>query len=237
MSRSRRLLSDEDRKIIIEEYWSRLSDKVKIIYINSRSETCQYCGMIRQLYEELSSDSDKIEFVEYYLEDDIKYFRETYNIKAAPVVVLQGLNKGGIKFYGIPSGMEFPSFIEAIVRISRGETDLSRSLEEEIKGIDKYINIQVFVTPSCPYCPKMVSSSYLFAMLNENIDSEAWEVIEFPFISEKYNVSAVPKIVINNIVSWEGLVPPEYLLHNIYAAIYPEKIREKTFYRGPTNKI
>ncbi len=237
MSRGSRLLSDEDRKIIVEEYWSRLSNDVKLIYINSRDDRCQYCDIIRQLYEELSSESDKLRLEEYYYEDDTEYFKEKYSVKAAPVIVLEGVNEGKIKFYGIPSGMEFPSFIETIVRISRGETDLPKSIEKEIRGIDKYANIQIFVTPSCPYCPKMVSTSYMFAMLNKNINSEAWESIEFPEISMKYDVTAVPKIVINNSVSWEGLVPPEYLLHNLYIELYPEKVKEKTFYKGPVERI
>ena len=237
MSRNTRLLSDEDRKIIIEEYWSRLSDNVNIIYINSRKDSCQYCSIIKQLYEELSNESDKLEVEEYYFEDNIEYFKQKYNVKTAPAVILQGVNKGKIKFYGIPSGMEFPSFIETIVRISRGETDLPRSIEKEVRKIDKYVNIQIFVTSSCPYCPKMVSTTYMFAMLNENIDSEAWESIEFSDITAKYSVSAVPKIIINEEVSWEGLVPPEYLLHNLYVALYPEKVEEKTFYRGPVEKI
>jgi len=213
------ILSEEDRKIVMEEYWSRLSNEVKLIYINSRDNDCQYCDLIKQLYTELSQMTDKITLEEYYLEDNPEELREKYRILTAPVVVIQGVNKGLIKFYGIPSGMEFPSFIETIVKVSRGEVDLPRDIIQEVKNIDRYVNIKVFITPTCPYCPKMVSTSFMFAMLNENIDAEAWESIEFPDISQQYSVAAVPKTVINDSVSWEGLVPPEYLLHNIQHAI------------------
>ncbi len=223
---SKPLLSSEDKKIIIEEYWSRLKEKVELIFVNTRSERCKYCNLIKQLYEELIELSDKLHLREFYIEDKLEELRNLFKIKGAPVVVLKGVNKGLIKFYGIPSGLEFPSFIETIVRVSRGEVDLPENIIEEVKSIDKYVNIQVFITPSCPYCPKMVSTAYMFAIINSNIDAEAWETIEFPEVSEYYKVSAVPKIVINDIVQWEGLVPPEYLLHNIYYAIYPEKAGE-----------
>ncbi len=217
------ILSEEDMKIVMEEYWSRLSNEVKLIYINSMDGDCQYCDLIKQLYTELSQMTDKIVLEEYYFEDDPKGLMEKYKIRAAPVVILQGVNKGMIKFYGIPSGMEFPSFIETIVKVSRGEIDLPGDIVKEVKKIDKYVNIKVFITPTCPYCPKMVSTSFMFAILNENIDAEAWESIEFPEISQEYGVAAVPKTVINDTVSWEGLVPPEYLLHNIQHTLNPEE--------------
>lgn len=214
------LLSEDDKKIILKDYWSRLEDAVKLIYINRKdSSDCQYCDVIKQLYNELAGMTDKIILEEYFYEDLDQKFINKYKIKNAPVVVIQGRNKGLIKFYGIPSGMEFPSFIETIVKTSVGETDLPEDIVNGIVEIDKDVNIKVFVTPTCPYCPKMVSTSFMFAMLNENIEAEAWESIEFPDMAKDYNVHAVPKVVINDEVSWEGMVPPDYLLHNIYHAI------------------
>jgi glutaredoxin-like protein len=216
---SNKLLSDEDKKIIIEEYWNRLQEPVKLIFINSKNENCQYCDTIKQLYSEISEITDKIVLEEFYYEDLPEEFIKRYNIIKAPVVLLAGKNKGIIKFYGIPSGMEFPSFIETIVKISTGDIDLPKNIVDELKEIDGDINIKVFITPSCPYCPKMVSTSFMFAMVSENIDAEAWESIEFPDVAQKYQVSAVPKVVVNDKISWEGLVPPEYLLKHIKEAL------------------
>jgi len=214
------LLSEEDKKIIMSDYWSRLDHNVKLIYINKKdTSNCQYCDIIKQLYNELTGMSEKLSLEEYFYEELDNELMERFKIKSAPVVIIQGKNKGLIKFYGIPSGMEFPSFIETIVKASKGETDLPQEIINEVTNIEKDVNIKVFVTPTCPYCPKMVSTSYMFAMLNEKIDAEAWESIEFPDIARDYGVHAVPKVVINDEVSWEGMVPPDYLLHNIYHAI------------------
>lgn len=213
-----RLISDNDIKIIKDNYWSRLTNAVKLVYINKRGE-CQYCKTISQLYKEISGITDKISLEELYIEDLPKDFIEEYNIIEAPVVIIKGRNKGLIKFYGIPSGMEFPSFIESIVKISNGEVDLPDEVISKVKSIDMKVNIKIFVTPSCPYCPKMVSTGFMFSILNENIEVEAFESIEFPDIAEKYDVHAVPKIVINDKVSWEGMVPPDYFLENILQAL------------------
>lgn len=216
----RRILSDDDIEIIEKEYWSKLIDPVEIIYINSNSEdpTCQYCTLIKELYNEITNRSSKLVLKEIMFENDPEISAK-YNVDTPPVTILIGKNKGAIKYYGIPAGQEFPSFLEAIVMISTGKHELSNKLTEEIMKIDKPVNIKTFVTPSCPYCPVMVFTSYQFAMINEYIESEGWEVTEFPTVSARYDITAVPKIVVNDEVEWEGLVPPEYLLERIKEAL------------------
>lgn len=215
----RKLLSDEDIEVLKRDYWSKLDHDVKLIYISSRDKSCQYCEVIRQLYEELDRSSEKIKLYTFYFEDDPEWFRGKYKIIRPPVVYVSSKNRGSIKFYGLPSGLEFSSFVEALVIASTLEVDLPRSIIEEIYKIEEEVNIKVFVTPSCPYCPRMVSLSYMFAALNEHIDAEAIESLEFPEIAEKYRVATVPKVVINDRVYWEGLVPPETLLRYIQRAI------------------
>lgn len=215
-----KIISDKDKEIILREYWNKLKNKVKLLYFNTKKSNCQYCNVIKQLYIELSEMSNLLEFDEVIFEDN-QELANKYNIISAPAVVIKGVNKGLIKFYGIPSGMEFPSFIDTIVKISRGETELSNKIIEDINNIIKdMVNIKVFITPTCPYCPKMVSTVFQFAIVSNYIDAEAWESVEFPDESKKYGVMAVPKIIINDELSFEGLVSPEHLLHYIYHALY-----------------
>ena len=116
--------------------------------------------------------------------------------------------------------MEFPSFIDIIVKVSRGETEFSEDLIKELKTIvDDKVNIKVFVTPTCPYCPKMVSTAFQFAIVSDKIEAEAWEAVEFPTESKAYEVMAVPKTIINETLNFEGMVTPEYFLHYIMHAL------------------
>lgn len=213
-----RLLKDEDREIIREEYWSRLVDDVELIYISNSDPYCQYCQVIKQLYTELTELTDKVLLREFLIEENPNLSVE-YEVEYFPVTILKGKNRGLIKFYGIPAGQEFPSFLEAIVMLSTGDHGLSDNLVAKIKEISKKVVIRTFVTPSCPYCPKMVFTTYQFAFINDFISAEGWEITEFPSISEKYDIVAVPKIVVNDRISWEGLVTPEYLLEKIFEAI------------------
>jgi glutaredoxin-like protein len=213
------LISEEDKKVILESYWNNLKDPVKFIYFTSEDPECKYCSTIEQLYKELTELSDKLS-LEIHIYEKEKELAKKYNISNAPVVVLEGRNNGYIKFYGIPSGMEFPSFIDVVVKVSRGETELKTELINKLmEKVDAKVNIKVFVTPTCPYCPKMVSTAFQFAILSDNIEAEAWEAVEFPSESKSYDVMAVPKTIINDTLTFEGLVTPEYLLHYILHAL------------------
>ena len=72
------------------------------------------------------------------------------------------------------------------------------SLKKTIQAIDKEVSIKVFVTLSCPHCPGAVQTAHRLAMLNPKIKAEMIEAQTFYELSDKYQVSGVPKIIIND---------------------------------------
>ena len=142
----------------------------------------------------------------------------------APAILLHGEEKEyGVKYYGIPSGYEFQSLVEDIIDISRGEIDLPKSIKEKIENIDKDIEILVFVTPTCPYCPRAVRSAHKYAIINQRIDAAMIEAMEFEDLSRQYNVMAVPKIVIRvngeDKEEFEGAYPDAAFVEKIYESL------------------
>lgn len=121
-------------------------------------------------------------------------------------------------FLGTPSGYEFQTIVEDALDMSNGPEVPEKTLER-IKKIDKPVEIKVLVTPQCPYCPISARLSHIFAMINKNIKSTVVEVQEFPDIIKKYSVMAVPKIVINDKVEFEGAYPADPFLDKIEEAI------------------
>jgi hypothetical protein len=58
--------------------------------------------------------------------------------------------------------------------------------------------MQVFVTPTCPYCPNAVLLAHQMAMENPGmIRAEGVEATEFPELSNRFGVSGVPQTTIN----------------------------------------
>ena len=65
-----------------------------------------------------------------------------------PAFVLQGQNKGQVRFFGIPAGYEFATLVEDLLNVSRGTTSLSEKTRDAFKEVNQNLHIQVFVTPT-----------------------------------------------------------------------------------------
>jgi alkyl hydroperoxide reductase subunit AhpF len=54
----------------------------------------------------------------------------------------------GIRMYGLPSGYEFGTLVEAILDVSSGDSGLSEPTRTALKEIAKPVHVQVFSTPT-----------------------------------------------------------------------------------------
>jgi len=194
------LLSEEDRKYLTELFQKELKSEIKILFFKSdNKDECQYCDVTQQILGELSELNEKIN-VEIHDFNAEKELAEKYKLEMIPAIVMLDSkdNDMRIRFYGVPSGYEFSTLIEDVIATSKGgEVELSSATLEALEDLDRPIKLQVFVTPTCPYCPKAVLTAQKLAMKSSFIQGEMVEANEFPELSMKYNVSSVPHIIIN----------------------------------------
>ncbi len=104
----------------------------------------------------------------------------------------------GIRFYAVPGGHEFNSFIIALYNVAGPGQEVDPSLLENIKKIDKKTNLKVLVSLSCTMCPETVMSAQRTAALSENIEAQMFDLAHFPQLKEKYKVMSVPCLVVND---------------------------------------
>lgn len=200
----------------VKEILDPMKDPITIVLFTQQDD-CESCEPTQQIIEEVAALSDKIN-VEIYdlLKDSDQVLK--YKIEMAPSFILldkDGVYKG-VKFNGIPAGHEFNSFLSALVEMSGTEHEqIPADFLARIAKIDKPVNIKVFVTMSCPHCPGAVQKAHKLAMLNKNIVGEMIEAQTFYELSQQYNVSGVPKIVINDTIELVGNQPIETFLSSI----------------------
>jgi len=211
------LISEEDKGYIREVFSSKLTNPVTIIVFITESGACEYCKDTVRLANEVASLSDKVDVEVYSLEKDVEKAKE-YGIDKAPAITFKGDRIYNVRFFGIPAGYEFSAFIDDIIDISRRGTRLSPMTKSKLKEIRERIHIQVFVTPTCPYCPRAVRLAHQFAMENDNIVGEMVEAMEFPELANKYGVMSVPHIVINDEFEFIGAYPEPQFLQQIFRA-------------------
>jgi glutaredoxin-like protein len=213
------IIPEEHKKHVKEEFEKNLQDPVRLVVFTQELE-CQFCKQTRELVEEVATLSDKIAVEVYdFVKDNGK--AAEYRIDKVPAIAIIGSKDYGIRIYGIPYGYEFNPFIEAIINVSKGATDLSEETKQKLKSIDKPLHIQVFVTLTCPYCPLVTALAHKFAMENDLIRADVIEAAEFPHLAQKYSIMGVPKVVINEQIEFVGALPEENFLQQILLAQRP----------------
>jgi len=213
------LLREEDQAALREAF-TELDSPVKLLLFTQEME-CQYCRETHLLLEEVSELSDKIavEVYDFVKDEDVA---QEYGVDKIPAIAVladhDGVQDYGIRYYGIPSGYEFSSLITDILVVSSGDSGLTSATKEWLAALERPVHLQVFVTPTCPYCPQAVILAHRLAMESDMVHADMVEAIEFPHLSNKYYVQGVPRTVINETTFVEGAVPEPMLLAKLKEA-------------------
>ncbi|RLE63118.1 MAG: glutaredoxin [Thermoprotei archaeon] len=207
-----------DPKVIdeLKRMFTQLKDPITLYFFKTSIRECRYCSETEYIVDTISNLSPLINVIKYK-EGELEVRK--FNIEMYPAIVIHGREEYNIRFFGLPTGGEFGVLVNTIVAVSTGNIDLSESTIKDIKNIDKDVHIRVFVTPACPYCPRMAWKACMFALVNKRITTDIIEAAEFPDLIEKYNIFAVPKVVINDKVEFEGMVPERVFLKRLLKAI------------------
>lgn len=212
-------LLNDNIKQQVSEIFAQLKDPVQILFFGS-NENCEYCAETRQLAEEVAALSDKIHLEVYDLHTDADTASQ-YQVDKAPALVIAArdgdrLTDTGISFSGIPAGHEFTSLIQSLIMVSNRDSGLSEASRAFLKTLDKPLRLQVFVTPTCPYCPRAVILAHSMALENPLVRAEMIEATEFPELADRHGVHGVPHTAINDGQAHViGAVPEASLLAEI----------------------
>jgi glutaredoxin-like protein len=213
-----RLLSDD---IIqqVQDVFDQLQKPVEILFFGSKND-CQYCDDTLQMVTELTGISDKVGLSVYDADVDTKIARQ-YKVDKFPGLVIAGRDGDqildyGIRYAGIPSGHEFSSLIHDLILVSGRDSGLGQETRNYLKSLNTPIHLQVFVTPTCPYCPRAVVLAHQMALESPMVEAEMVEAMEFPDLSDRFGVSGVPQTTINyGAGTVVGAVPEDHLLSEI----------------------
>ncbi len=209
---------DEKTTAKAKELLGTLDKPVKLVAFTQEIE-CSFCRESIGLVEDVSGFSN---LITHEVHDFVREERlaKDYGIDKIPAIIVAGDEHDyGIRFFGIPSGYEFVSLLDAIKTVSTGKHDLTPETLSAIGKITSAVHIQVFVTPTCPYCPRSVILANKLAFISEYIRSDMIEAIEFPQISNKYNVVGVPKSIVNENYVIEGAVPEKNYVDGILKSL------------------
>ncbi len=148
------MIPEKDRQRLRDLFAQRLTGDVTITYFTQHESVlivpgmeCAYCKETRELLEELTDLSDHLTLaVKDFVAD--REEAERMGIERIPAFVIQGQNKGTMRYAGIPAGYEFATLIEDLIDASTGEVEVSEKTADLLSQVEEDLRIQVFVTPT-----------------------------------------------------------------------------------------
>jgi glutaredoxin-like protein len=186
----------------VRSMFTPIEHLVQLIVFTKQTD-CNYCGLTRDLVQELAGLHDQITTEVHDLDED-KVLAEGYGVDKVPAIVVRGDRDYGIRFYGVPAGYELASLLEAIVDVGKRDHGLPESILHLLAQVDQPVHIQAMVSPTCPHCPLAVRAAHKFAIASDLIRGDMVDITEFTDLGSRYGVFSVPNMVINETPSIVG---------------------------------
>lgn len=204
------MLPDETKKVLSDTF-KQLKNVVEIeVYLGK--ESTQFTEATSVLLTGIAELTDKIKVRSFTLDSDEAAHK---GITRSPTVLISP-DRFRISYVGAPVGEEGRTLIMAIILASNNGILLSEQSLKRLSELKEPRHIQVFVSPTCPYCPQhaLVAISAAIA-LPELISVEVIEMYENRDYMDKYHIITVPFTVINEVMIGSGVRPPELFVEEI----------------------
>ncbi|MDE6015294.1 MAG: FAD-dependent oxidoreductase [Acetatifactor sp.] len=156
---------------------------------------------LEQFAKELEGISDKVKVVYERVETDLPYLE-----------IRVGERSNGIRYYSVPGGHEFNSFVLALYNTAGPGQPVEEGLRSRIAALGKNHTVQIMTTLSCTNCPDVVSGTQHIAALSEGISAWMYDLAKFPEYKEQYGIMAVPCMVVDGEETYFGKKSMEELV-------------------------
>jgi alkyl hydroperoxide reductase subunit AhpF len=140
-------LIDDEVAAQLKTEFEKLKEPVRLA-VFSQALADPESEQVRRLVEEMAALDPRITAESYnFVLDTGKV--EGLKIQRIPAIAVLGQEKDyGIRMYGLPSGYEFGTLVDAILDVSSGDSGLGAPTRTALAAVDRDLHIQVFSTPT-----------------------------------------------------------------------------------------
>jgi len=130
-----------------------------------------------------------------------------------------------VRWLGAPLGEEGRIFLEVLLRIGTGKSDLNESAMGVLKKIDQPRHVKVFVSASCPYCPQQALNALKAAVARpEMVFLEIIDIQANADLADQYGAHSVPQTFANDVLTALGAQTEELFMSSL------DKMEQQTIF-------
>ncbi len=207
-------ISNVYKKMIREEI-KRLNKPVTLKIFTSSKNLQESVKMmeVMSIYQKASNEMLKIE--EYKLERNSDLVKK-YEIQQGPTILMTNAkDQVIIRYLAVPTAAKIQPFVQALMVLTGTPNYYENVIRENLNKINPTV-IKVLITDYCAYCSTVISICSQFALASEGkLRTVIIDIMAHPDISEQYNVTTVPTLIVNEDQKLIGDITAEELLYEL----------------------
>lgn len=204
-------LIPEETRSVLRDTFKHMHDKV-LVEVYTGEQKTQFTEATVELVKAIAELTDKVEAKFYTVNSEQAKQR---GITRSPALVIAP-DRFKIRYIGAPVGEEGRTLIMMLLLASTRGTLLSDEALKRLFELKEPRHIQIFVSPTCPYCPQQALNAVSAAIaLPGLITAEIIEMYENRDYMEKYHIVTVPFTVINDVPIGTGVRTPEVFIEEV----------------------
>jgi thioredoxin reductase (NADPH) len=200
---------------------SGLTHEIPIFLYTQGGKNDVFNDAARQALRFFRQITDKIVLREFDLSHESA---KQMGIDHSPTLVFDP-DRYNIRWLGAPLGEEGRIFLEVLLRIGTGKSDLNEAAMAVLNKIDQQREVKVFVSASCPYCPQQALNGLKAAVARpEMVSLEIIDIQANADLADRYGAHSVPQTFANDVLTALGAQTEELFMASI------DKLEQQTIF-------
>jgi len=189
--------------------FKQLPNDIPLFMFSDKGRDDIFCQTNRQIIRAFRELSSKITFREYSLDHELA---KKWNVVYSPTLLIAPEHYS-IRWIGAPMGEEGRTFLETLILVGLGKSNLSEQSLKTIQKIDSPRALKVFVSATCPYCPQQAVNAVRAAIEKpELVSLEVVDIQSRPDLADQYAAHSVPQTFANDVLIGQGAQPEEVFI-------------------------
>ena len=185
----------------LKQTFEKLPNDIPIYMFIERGRDDIFSQTNRQIVRAFRELTSKITFREHPMDHELA---RKWDVDRSPSLLIAP-ERVNIRWIGAPLGEEGRIFLETLILVGLGKSNLNEQTLKVLKKIDTPRRVKVFVSATCPYCPQQAVNAIRAAI--ERPDMVSVEIVDIqsaPDLADQYAAHSVPQTFANDILIGQG---------------------------------